>query len=151
MSRHQILLVEDNPADVRLFREFCTKGFGKEDVAVVMDGDAAIDYLDKRGQFAGVSTPQLVFLDLNLPKRSGFEVLEHIKSTEGLRLLPVIIFSTSGANPDIQRSYDLNAACYVKKPQTLEEFDETCSKLHRFWLEVVTLPSPNTVEGAAPA
>jgi two-component system, chemotaxis family, response regulator Rcp1 len=138
----QIALIEDNPGDARLFREICVDG-GRADVVELADGEQALEYLFRKGRFSEAVHPNLIVLDLNLPKLSGHEVLKCIKADGELREIPVIVFSTSAAASDVTRSYDLNASCYVRKPGDLEGYEDLCGRLRRFWLEVAMLPGAN--------
>jgi CheY-like chemotaxis protein len=135
-----ILLVEDNPADVRLTREALTQAKVMNTLHVVNDGVAAIDFLQRRAPHTHAPAPDLILLDLNLPRRDGREVLAIIKSDPSLKRIPVVILTTSRAEEDILRSYDLHANAYVAKPVSLAEFLEAVRALENFWLAVVTLP-----------
>jgi two-component system, chemotaxis family, response regulator Rcp1 len=135
-----ILLIEDNPADVRLTREALNEAKVLNALHVVEDGIEALAFLRKQGQFAGSSTPDLILLDLNLPKKDGREVLAEIKQDENLKLIPVVVLTTSRAEEDIVRSYDLHANAYVNKPVDLKHFLEVIRTIEQFWLAVVTLP-----------
>lgn len=136
----EILLVEDNPGDVRLAKE----GFKESKVAtnlhVVDDGVEAMAFLRKEGNYADAVTPDLVLLDLNLPKKDGREVLAEIKGDENLRRIPIIILTTSQAEEDVLKTYDLHANCYVTKPASLDQFIKRMKSLNNFWFEMVTLP-----------
>jgi chemotaxis family two-component system response regulator Rcp1 len=136
----EILLVEDNPGDVRLTREALKEGKIKNNLHVVEDGAAALDFLERRGSHAGAPVPDLVLLDLNLPKVNGGEVLAEIKRSQRLRRIPVVVLTTSEAEEDILRSYELHANCYVTKPVGLEQFLRVVKQIDSFWLEVVKLP-----------
>jgi two-component system, chemotaxis family, response regulator Rcp1 len=138
----QIALVEDNPGDARLFREICVDG-ARADVVDLPDGEQALQYLFRKGRFSNAAHPNLIVLDLNLPKVSGHEILKSIKADEELREIPVIVFSTSAAASDISKSYDLHASCYLRKPGDLEGYENLCGRLRRFWLEVALLPDVN--------
>lgn len=118
----KILLVEDNAADIRLTKEVLQKGRIVSSLDVVRDGVEAIDFLKKNGKYSNVSTPNLILLDLNLPKRNGFEVLEEIKRDEELKRIPVVILTVSDTNEDLIKAYNLHANCYVIKPLELKEF-----------------------------
>ncbi|MFW5722403.1 MAG: response regulator, partial [Desulfohalobiaceae bacterium] len=108
---------------------------------VVMDGEAAMDFLYKRGEFANAPTPDLVLLDLNLPKKDGREILEEIKQDAKLKLIPVVVLTTSTAEEDILRSYNLQANCYITKPVDFDQFVRVVRTIEDFWLSVVRLPS----------
>jgi CheY-like chemotaxis protein len=135
-----ILLVEDNPADVRLTREALREAKVLNSLHVVEDGVEALDFLRKRGRHANSPTPDLILLDLNLPKKDGREVLAEIKQDENWKCIPVVVLTTSSAEEDIVRSYNLHANAYVTKPVDLKRFLEVIRVLEEFWLAVVTLP-----------
>jgi two-component system, chemotaxis family, response regulator Rcp1 len=136
----EILLVEDNPADVRLTREALTEGKVRNNLHVAADGVTALDFLRRQGPHAGAPRPDLVLLDLNLPKKNGREILAEIKQDEDLRRIPVVVLTTSEDEEDILRSYQLHANCYVTKPVGLEQFLAVVRQIDSFWLEVVKLP-----------
>jgi len=117
-----ILLVEDNPGDVRLTQEAFKEGKMRNNFFVVRDGVEALDFLFKKGEFNNVPRPDIILLDLNLPKKDGQEVLEVIKADENLRQIPVVILTTSKAEEDILKTYNLHANCFITKPVELEEF-----------------------------
>jgi len=141
MKPIKILLVEDNPGDVLLARVAFEKIQFSVDVEVVSDGEEALDFLFKKGKFTESPTPDLVLLDLNLPARSGTEVLAVIKSDEVLRVIPVIILTTSQAEWDIIECYRLHANCFVNKPFGFESFDKVVSSIEEFWFNIVRLPA----------
>jgi two-component system, chemotaxis family, response regulator Rcp1 len=136
----EILLVEDNPGDVRLTEEALKEGKFLNRLHVVQDGVAALDFLHRRGAYADAVRPDLVLLDLNLPRKDGREVLAEIKSDEDLRRIPVVILTTSSSDEDILRSYNLHANCYVTKPVDLDQFIRVVGSIHDFWFSVVKLP-----------
>jgi CheY-like chemotaxis protein len=136
----EILMVEDNPGDVRLTQEALRAAKMLNNLHVVEDGEAALDYLYQRGQYAMAARPDLVLLDLNLPKKDGREVLAVIKSDDMLKSIPVVVLTTSHAEADILRAYNLNANCYVTKPVDFKRFTEIVRTIEDFWLTVVTLP-----------
>jgi len=136
----EILMVEDNPGDVRLTQEALRAAKMLNNLHVVEDGEAALDYLYQRGQYALALRPDLVLLDLNLPKKDGREVLAVIKSDDMLKSIPVVVLTTSHAESDILRAYNLNANCYVTKPVDFQRFTEIVKTIEDFWLTVVTLP-----------
>lgn len=135
-----ILLVEDNPGDVRLTRE----AFGEVDLAhelhVVNDGQAAVDFLFQRGEYADAPRPELVFLDLNLPKKSGIEVLKEIKVDSSLHRIPIVVLTGSTAREDVVESYEQYSNAYLTKPIDPDEFVELIQSFERFWLSLVQLP-----------
>ena len=138
----EILLVEDNPADVRLTQEVLKDSKLQNELRVVYDGDAALAYLQRRAPYQDVRPPDLILLDLNLPKKSGIEVLAEIKSDKSLHRIPVVILTTSSAERDILKSYDLHANCYVTKPVDLDQFIAVVKSIEEFWFAIVKLP-PN--------
>lgn len=135
-----VLLVEDNPGDVRLMREALRNGDSRKKLNAVEDGEEALAYLRRQPPYGDAPTPDLIFLDLNLPKKDGREVLSEIKRDESLRRIPVVVLTTSDAERDIKRVYDLHANCYVKKPADLDEYMEVIRACENFWLHIVRLP-----------
>lgn len=135
-----ILLVEDNPGDVRLTQEVLKEGKIKNTLNVVMDGEEALEYLNKRGQYLLAETPDIILLDLNLPKIDGREVLEEIKKTPNLKRIPVIVLTTSDAQADILKIYDNHANCYITKPVDFSQFINVVKSIEDFWLTIVQLP-----------
>lgn len=136
----EILLVEDNPGDVRLTIEALKEGKVSNNLAVVTDGVEALDYLHRRGNFRDVSVPDIILLDLNLPRMDGREVLREIKAHDKLRRIPIVVLTTSSAEEDIVRSYDLHVNCYITKPVDMDQFIEAVKAIDQFWFSVVTLP-----------
>ncbi len=136
----EILLVEDNPGDVRLTQEALKDSKVKNNLYVARDGEAAMAFLRKEGEHAGAPTPDLILLDLNLPRKDGREVLADIKQDEDLRRIPVVILTTSKAEEDIARTYNLHANCYITKPVDLDRFLEIVRSIEDFWLSIVRLP-----------
>ena len=136
----EVLLVEDNPADVRLTQEALKEGTIPVHLNVVHDGVEALDFLFHREGYANAPVPDLILLDLNLPKKNGREVLTEIKNDSLLKRIPVIIMTTSIADADIQKAYSLNANCYIAKPMDLDEFLRIIRSIEEFWLRTVTLP-----------
>jgi chemotaxis family two-component system response regulator Rcp1 len=137
-----ILLVEDNLGDARLTREALKEGKVYNNLHWVKDGVEALDFLHRRGKHKGAPRPDIILLDLNLPKKDGREVLQEIKSDERLRHIPVVILTTSKAEEDVLKTYSLHANCYVTKPVDLEKFITVVQAIDNFWLTVVTLPAP---------
>ena len=135
-----ILMVEDDPGDVRLTREALKGSKLLHSLNVVEDGVAALDYLRKQGPYQNAVRPDIVLLDLNLPKKDGREVLAAIKQDAALRAIPVVILTTSQAEEDVLRAYNLNANCYVTKPVDFDQFMRIVRTIEEFWLNVVTLP-----------
>jgi len=136
----EILLVEDSPGDVRLTKEALKEGKVLNHLNVVGDGVEALAFLRKQGAYANALRPDLILLDLNLPKKDGREVLEAIKSDSDLKRIPVVILTTSDAEKDVLKSYELHANCYVTKPVDLEQFITVVRSVEDFWLTVVKLP-----------
>jgi len=137
----QVLLVEDNLADVRLTQEAFNEGKLRKNISVVNDGAEALAFLHREGPYSASPRPDLILLDLNLPKLDGREVLSKIKSDPELQAIPVVILTTSKADSDILKSYELHANCYITKPVDLESFMLIVSSIEQFWLNVVKLPS----------
>ncbi|MFA8342864.1 MAG: response regulator [Rhodothermaceae bacterium] len=144
LSIIDILLVEDNPGDVRLTQEALKDSKIKNSLYIVDNGEKAIDFLYKRNGYEKASTPDLIILDLNLPKKDGKEVLAEIKSDEDLKHIPVVVLTTSKAEEDILKSYKLYANCYVTKPLELDNFIEVVRTIENFWLTIVKLPPEET-------
>lgn len=136
-----ILLVEDNPADVRLTVEALRDAKVKNELFVAPDGVAAMDFLFRRGDHNGAPRPDLILLDLNLPKKDGRQVLEEIKQDPALKVIPVVVLTTSRAEEDVLRSYNLHANCYVTKPVDLDQFIRIVRSIEDFWLTIVRLPT----------
>lgn len=137
-----ILLVEDNPGDVDLAREALETGKVHNTLHVANDGEAAMAFLRQQGKYANAPRPDLVLLDLNLPKKDGREVLLEIKSDDTLKRLPVVILTTSKAEEDILKTYNLHANCYITKPIDLNQFIKVVHAIEEFWFTIVKLP-PN--------
>jgi CheY-like chemotaxis protein len=135
-----ILLVEDNPGDFRLTREAFAEGRLANDIHVVTDGIEALDFLYQRGDYEDAPRPQIVLLDLNLPRKNGDEVLAEIKDDPELSRIPVIVLTSSEAETDVVRSYELNANAYLTKPVDPQAFIEEIRALEEFWLSLVRLP-----------
>jgi CheY-like chemotaxis protein len=136
----RILLVEDNPGDVRLTIEALKEGKILNEVRVVEDGVEALDFLHRAGKYADAPPPDLILLDLNLPRKDGREVLAEIKEDEQLKKIPVVVLTTSAAERDILRAYNLHANCYITKPVDLEQFIHVVQLIEDFWLTIVKLP-----------
>lgn len=136
-----ILLIEDNPGDVRLTQEAFKEGRLSINLDVTMDGVEAIKYLRKQDKYNGVTTPDLILLDLNLPKRDGREVLKEIKNDDFLKRIPVVILTTSNAEQDILKSYNLHVNCYINKPVDFDRFFDIIQKIEDFWLSTAILPT----------
>ncbi len=136
----EVLLVEDNPGDVRLTREAFKDARLHINLRVASDGVEAMAFLHQGEGFADAVRPDLILLDLNLPKKSGREVLEEIKSSPSLRSIPVVVLTTSSSEADVLRSYQQHANCYISKPVSLEGFLTVVKSIDNFWLSVVKLP-----------
>ncbi len=136
----EILLVEDNPGDADLTLEALEESKLKNRVYVVDDGEKAMKFLEQRGEYEDVPVPDLIFLDLNLPKKDGREVLAEIKGAERWRKIPVVVMTTSKAEEDILRTYDLHANCYIQKPLDVDKFMEVVQSIESFWMSIVVLP-----------
>jgi chemotaxis family two-component system response regulator Rcp1 len=136
-----ILLIEDNPADVRLTVEAFKEGKVNNALHVVQNGEDAMAFLKQEEKYQDVPRPDLILLDLNLPKKDGREVLEEIKSEPDLKRIPVVILTTSKAEEDILRTYNLHANCYINKPVDLDEFIRIAKSIENYWLTIVKLPS----------
>lgn len=135
-----ILLVDDNPADVVLMQEALVAGRYESRISNVSDGKQAMAFLNRVGQYANAPRPDLVILDLNLPKKDGRAVLAEVKTDVRLRVIPVIMFSTSRSIIEIVRCYELGANCYVSKPGNLEEYFQTVKSIEDFWFGAASLP-----------
>jgi chemotaxis family two-component system response regulator Rcp1 len=136
----EILLVEDNPGDVRLTREALKEGKVYSNLHWAKDGVEALEFLRREGLHANAPRPDIILLDLNLPKKDGREVLAVIKREDSLKHIPVVVLTTSKAEEDVLRSYELHANCYVTKPVDLDKFIQVVKSIDRFWLTIVTLP-----------
>jgi CheY-like chemotaxis protein len=136
----EILLVEDNPGDVRLTKEALKEGKVYNNLHWAKDGVEALEFLKREGKHARAPRPDIILLDLNLPKKDGREVLAVIKKDGELKHIPVVVLTTSKADEDVLKSYELHANCYVTKPVDLEKFIQVVQSIDRFWLTVVTLP-----------
>jgi CheY-like chemotaxis protein len=136
----EILLVEDNPGDVRLTKEALKEGKVYNNLHWAKDGVEALEFLRREGKHAKAPRPDIILLDLNLPKKDGREVLAVIKKDGVLKHIPVVVLTTSEAEEDVLKSYELHANCYVTKPVDLEKFIHVVQSIDRFWLTVVTLP-----------
>jgi CheY-like chemotaxis protein len=137
----EILLVEDNAGDHRLTQEALREGKVYNNLHWAKDGVEALDFLHRRGKHAKAPRPDLILLDLNLPRKDGREVLSEIKSDDELKTIPVVILTTSQAEEDVVKSYHLHANCYVTKPVDLEKFIVVVQSIDRFWLTIATLPT----------
>ncbi len=136
----EILLVEDNPADVRLTIETLKEEKLRNNLSVVTDGVEALTFLRRQGKHARAPRPDLILLDLNLPKKDGREVLHEIKNDENLKAIPVVILTVSESEGDILKSYSSHANCYITKPLDLAQFSRVVKSIQDFWLSIVKLP-----------
>jgi chemotaxis family two-component system response regulator Rcp1 len=136
----EVLLVEDSPGDVRLTREAFKDAKVHISLHLASDGTEAMAFLKQEGKYANVPRPDLILLDLNLPKKDGREVLTEIKESPSLKSIPVVILTTSASEADILRSYQLHANCYITKPVGLDGFLKVVQSIDNFWLSVVKLP-----------
>jgi two-component system, chemotaxis family, response regulator Rcp1 len=144
----EILLVEDNPADVVLIQEAFKEARLRNKICVVTDGEQALEFLRKQGAFSEAARPDLILLDLHLPKRSGREVLHEVKNDADLTEIPVIILTTSSEDEDVHQAYRLHANCYLTKPVNMESFMDLVRRFDDFWLSLVKLPSVRRASAA---
>ena len=141
LSKHiEILLIEDSPADILLTREAFEESRILNTLHVAEDGVQAMDFLRKRGAYASAPRPDLILLDLNLPRKNGREVLAEIKADPDLKKIPIVVLTTSSAEEDVLKAYDLSANCYVVKPVGFDNFMEAMQSIRHFWFSIVTLP-----------
>lgn len=136
----EILLVEDNPGDIRLTKEALKDSKILNNLSVAEDGIEAMTFLRKEGKYADASRPDLILLDLNLPKKDGRQVLKEIKEDPSLKRIPVVILTTSRSEQDILKTYDLHANCYINKPVDLDQFVNVVKSIESFWFSIVKLP-----------
>ncbi|HWH93126.1 MAG TPA: response regulator [Baekduia sp.] len=142
-QRHRLLLVEDSEADIELLREALADSEPTVELDVVRHGEDALSFLRRQGEFAAAARPDLVVLDLNLPRMGGFEVLRALREDVDprLRRLPVVVFTTSAATSDVDQAYDLHASSFVTKPTAFEHYLDTVRAFREFWLRVARLPA----------
>jgi CheY-like chemotaxis protein len=138
-EKPRILLVEDNPGDIRLTQEALKESELDVNLDVVTDGELAIDFLLKRNKYADAAKPNLILLDLNLPKKNGIEVLKEIKGYDHLKVIPVVVLTTSDADHDISKAYGLNANCYILKPVDFDDFAKVIKLIEEYWFKTVVL------------
>lgn len=141
----QILLVEDNPGDARLIVEALKEGKISNELAIVEDGVEALAYLRKQGQYSSAPRPDLILLDLNLPRKDGREVLAELKQIPQLKCIPVVVLTTSQAEDDVLKTYDLHANCYIVKPLDLGQFMKIVQAIEDFWFNIVKLPDQESI------
>lgn len=137
----EILLVEDNPGDARLMREALRESRVRHHLSIVTDGEMALKFLRRQGEFGSAPRPDLMLLDLNLPRMDGRQVLQEVKADPELRRIPVVVMTTSSAEADILHTYDLHANCYIPKPVDLDDFITVMRSVEDFWLRTVKLPT----------
>lgn len=142
----EILLVEDNEGDIRLTQEALIESRLVNRMQVVRDGVEALAYLRGEGQYAGAVRPDMILMDLNLPRMDGRELLTVIKADERLKQIPVVVLTTSQAEQDVLRTYELHANCYISKPVDLDQFLVVVKAIEDFWFTIVSLPSPRGVK-----
>jgi CheY-like chemotaxis protein len=141
MKPVEILLIEDNAGDIRLTIDALKDGRVLNNVNIVRDGEEAMDYLKKRGKYTDSSLPDIILLDLNLPKMNGLQVLQEIKNNADLKRIPVVILTSSAADEDVIKAYDNHVNCYIRKPIEFDSFMEVIKKIEDFWLSLVKLPN----------
>ena len=139
-AKPRVLLVEDNPGDIRLTQEALKESQMDIHLDVVSDGEQAIDFLMKRGKYVDSIRPHIILLDLNLPKKNGIEVLKEIKAHDSLKKIPVIVLTTSDADHDISKAYSLNTNCHILKPVDFDDFAKVIRLIEVFWFNTVQLP-----------
>lgn len=139
----RLLLVEDDLADIELTQNGVQRSHAAIDLDWVVDGQSALSYLLQEGEYQQKSPPSMILLDLNLPGIHGLQVLETIKNNDAFRMIPVIIFTTSDADKDIQRAYELGANCFIQKPTSLSQYISTITSISTYWTEIARLPSKN--------
>jgi two-component system, chemotaxis family, response regulator Rcp1 len=149
MKKAEVLLVDDNPADVDLTRDLLASTNYPRGISAVTDGEEAIAFLRRHGKYTAAESPDLIILDLNLPRKNGWQVLEEVKSDPKLRQTPIVIFSTSEAKHDVSGCYRLGANSYVRKPGNLREFMSVIHSIGEFWFQCATLPSGRDSEQSA--
>ena len=143
MKTIHILLVEDNEGDIMLTTEALQEGRVFNKVSVVRDGKLAIDFLNKHNGFVNAELPDLILLDINMPKKNGHEVLHYLKSSEDFKQIPVIMLTTSSSRKDVLLAYKNYANCFISKPVEINEFIEAVRKIENFWIDIVHLPNNN--------
>ena len=143
MKEIKILLVEDNEGDIFLTLEALKEAKIHNDIHVVKDGDVALRYMRKQGEYSEAETPDLILLDINLPKMDGIEVLDELKKDDVLKVIPVVMLTTSDSEKDILMAYQSHANCYITKPVNFENFIEVVQSIKHFWINIVRLPKIN--------
>jgi len=140
MKKVNILLVEDNEGDILLIREALEERKIANNLTAITNGADALSYIFKQGSYKNAETPDLIILDINLPKKNGHEVLHTIKEDENVKKIPVIMLTTSSSEIDVMKSYKHHANCFITKPVDVNDFIEAVTKIEQFWLSIVTLP-----------
>lgn len=138
-EKPRILLVEDNPGDIRLTQEALKESQMEIHLDVVSDGEQALDFLMKRNKYADAILPHIILLDLNLPKKNGIEVLKEVKTNDSLKRIPIIVLTTSDADHDISKAYSLHANCYILKPVDFDDFAKVIKLVETYWFSTVQL------------
>ncbi len=141
MKNVHILLVEDNEGDILLTLEALEEAKMKNTISVVKDGERAIQYVEKNGEYKDALPPDLIILDVNLPKLNGHEVLQYFKNSEAYKHIPIIMLTTSSSPKDINESYKNHVNCYITKPIDVDDFIKAVVSIENFWLSIVTLPN----------
>lgn len=140
MEPVHILLVEDNEGDILLIEEAFEEARLINTISVLRNGEAAIRFLDQEGEYENAKSPDLIILDVNLPRKNGHEVLKYVKTNNDFKQIPVIMLTTSSANKDIERSYENHANCYITKPVDVDDFMQAVMSIESFWISLVQLP-----------
>ena|SRR5690554_210313 len=146
MKSIHILLIEDNEGDILLTTEAFEDAKILNTLSIARDGQEAIHFLEKKGSFSDANTPDLILLDVNLPKKNGHEVLQYIKSSKVLKHIPVIMLTTSVSEKDIAKSYENHANCYITKPVEVDDFLNVIASIENFWIKIVQLPSKQNID-----
>ena len=144
----EILLIEDSPSDTELTVEALNEARVRNNLSITEDGVEAMEFLRRKGKYVGAPRPDLIMLDLNLPRKDGRQVLAEIKGDGDLRTIPIVVLTTSRAEQDVLRAYQLNANCYITKPVDFDQFIEVVRSIESFWLYIVTLPPGSRDRGA---
>ena len=142
MEKKEILIAEDNPGDVELIRESVIEMDIPNNISIVGDGVEAWDFIRQKGQFKDAPIPDLILLDLNLPKKNGWSLLQLLKKDKQYRKIPVVVLTSSESDDDIQKAYANHANCYVTKPSTLDEYQDVIKTIGNFWFKIARLPEP---------
>ena len=146
MKSIHILLIEDNEGDILLTTEAFEDAKILNTLSIARDGQEAVHFLEKKGSFSDANTPDLILLDVNLPKKNGHEVLQYIKSSKVLKHIPVIMLTTSVSEKDIAKSYENHANCYITKPVEVDDFLNVIASIENFWIKIVQLPSKQNID-----